>query len=562
MDREPTRSKAIPSRVPLGCLALVLAAAATAPADTYPRQPGVDVQHYAFKLELRDETDAIDAEATVAVRFAAEGVGTVALDLASADGGKGMTVASVASSGKGLRFEHKANQLIVPVEPAAKSGETREFLIKYGGVPASGLRIGKNKFGERTFFSENWPDKARQWLPTVDHPYDKATSEFIVTAPARYQVVANGSLVEEVDLGDGRRTTHWNEAVPIATWLNALGVAQFASRHSGSVRGVPVEVWSYHQEADRGRTAFEGPALRSLGYYIETFGPFSYEKLGNVEAAGVDGGMEHASAIFYGERSVRGRPETDLVAHEVAHQWFGDAVTERDWDDVWLSEGFATYGALLFTEHDRGREAFVAGLKRARRLVLDFEAKNPGVPVIHANLADMNRVLNPLVYQKGAWTLHMLRKRVGDDRFFAGLRLYYRRHRDGNASTADFQRAMEEASGRDLSRFLGRWLRRPGSPVVRGTWHYDAERKAVVIELNVQDPPGAADELPLEIGLGVEGREGLRVQDVVLTGGPRTWTFGTDAPVTSVVLDPNTWMLIDAEIEKRRAGQGRAATRR
>ncbi len=262
-------------------------------------------------------------------------------------------------------------------------------------------------------------------------------------------------------------------------------------------------------------------------------------------------GWSTRRAIFYGERSVRGRPETDLVAHEVAHQWFGDAVTERDWDDVWLSEGFATYGALLFTEHDRGRDALVAGLKRSRRLVLDFEAKNPGVAVIHANLADMSKVLNPLVYQKGAWTLHMLRKRLGDETFFAGLRLYYRRHRDGNASTADFQRAMEEASGRGLSRFFGQWLRRPGSPVVRGTWHYDAERKVVVIELKVQDPPGASDELPLEIGIGIEGRQGLRIEEVFPAGNPKTWTFGTDAPVTSVVLDPNTWLLMDGRIERR-----------
>ncbi len=535
----------------MAAAALAVAWASTAPADTYPRQPGIDVQHYAFKVGLRDETDAIDGEATVAVRFAAEGVATVALDFASADQGKGMTVASVASAGEPRKFEHTSHRLVITVDPVAKPGETREFVIKYAGTPASGLRIGKNKFGERTFFSENWPDKARQWLPTVDHPYDKATSEFVVTAPARYQVVANGSLIEEIDLGDGRRTTHWKEGVPIATWLNALGVAQFASRHSGSVRGVPVEVWSYHQEADRGRTAFEGPALKALDYYIETFGPFSYEKLGNVEAAGVQGGMEHASAIFYGERSVRGRPETDLVAHEVAHQWFGDAVTERDWDDVWLSEGFATYGTLLFTEHDRGRDAFVAGLKRARRLVLDFEAKNPGVAVIHANLADMNKVLNPLVYQKGAWTLHMLRRRVGDEKFFAGLRLYYRRHRDGNATTDDFRRAMEEASGRDLARFFGQWLKRPGSPVIRGTWHYDAEKRAVVIELNVADPPGASDDLPLEIGLGIEGREGLRIEEVVLTGPSQTFTRGTDAPVTSVVLDPNTWLLMDGRIERR-----------
>ena len=199
-------------------------AGARARADTYPRQPGIDATHYRFKIDLRDDIDEIAGEATVAVRFAADGVGEVRLDLASASQGKGMTVESVTSGGKAAGFRHEGDKLAIVVE-GTKKEDVREFVIKYKGVPASGLRIGKNKFGERTFFSENWPDKARQWLPTIDHPYDKATSEFVVTAPARYQVIANGSLIEEIDLGDGRRTTHWKESVPIATWLNALGVA-------------------------------------------------------------------------------------------------------------------------------------------------------------------------------------------------------------------------------------------------------------------------------------------------------------------------------------------------
>src|SRR5262249_26331303 len=150
-----------------------------------------------------DDTDEIEGEATVAVRFAAGGGEELKLDLASAAGGKGMTVESVTSAGKPADFDHEANRLGITVKPAAKGGESRNYLIKYKGIPEPGLRIGKNKCGERTIFSENWPDKARQWLPMVDHPYDKATSEFVVTAPGRYQVVANGALVEEIDLGDG-----------------------------------------------------------------------------------------------------------------------------------------------------------------------------------------------------------------------------------------------------------------------------------------------------------------------------------------------------------------------
>jgi aminopeptidase N len=313
---------------------------------------------------------------------------------------------------------------------------------------------------------------------------------------------------------------------------------------------VPVEVWSYHQDAEKGRTAFEGPAKKVLDFYIETFGPFPYEKLGNVEAAGISGGMELASAIFYGERSVNGRAETDLVAHEVAHQWFGDSVTERDWDDVWLSEGFATYGTLLFTEHDRGRDAFVAGLKRARGTVLGFEKGNPGLAVVHDNLADMRKVLSPLVYQKGAWVLHMLRKRVGDAPFRDGLRLYYRRYRDANASTDDFRRAMEEVSGQDLAWFFRQWLNRPGSPVVSGSWHYDAGAKQVVVELS-QTQPGAPFRLPIEVGITDEGRDAARVESAELTGPSGTFTFRAEAEPRDVALDPGTWVLMDSRLARR-----------
>ena len=170
------------------------------------------------------------------------------------------------------------------------------------------------------------------------------------------------------------KAPHWKQSVPIATWLNAIGVAQFSAHHAGSVKGVPLESWVYHQDRDRIIPGTETPARPVIEFYSDHVGPYPYEKLAGVQAAGVGGGIEHASVIFYGERSVFGRDITGLVAHEIAHQWFGNAVTKRDWDDVWLSEGFATYFTLLFTEHDSGRDAFVAGLKRSRETV--FNTRN------------------------------------------------------------------------------------------------------------------------------------------------------------------------------------------
>ncbi len=198
---------------------LIAFCASAAFADAYQRQPSIDIQHYVFRVELSDASDEIAGEATVTVRFVKGGVSSFWLDLATPNAGKGMTVSEVTAKGAPVQFTHRDDRLTLTVAPAANAGELRDFTVKYRGVPNKGLLFPKNKFGDRTFFSVNWPDLAHQWLPTVDHPSDKATSEFIVTAPAKYQVVANGLLQEELDLGDGRRRTHWKQSVPIATWL-------------------------------------------------------------------------------------------------------------------------------------------------------------------------------------------------------------------------------------------------------------------------------------------------------------------------------------------------------
>ena len=290
-------------------------------ADTYPRQAGVDAIHYVFRLALSDASNDISGTASVTVKFAVGGLRQVVLDLASPAGGKGMTVASVGA----LPFTHVTNRLTVTLPAPSTAGQEVTFTVSYHGVPANGLRLIDNIHGERTMFSENWPNHARDWLPMIDHPYDKATGEFIVTAPAHYQVVSNGLLIEEIDLPGGLRRTHWKQSVPISSWLYALGVARFSSHHAGTVRGVPLQTWVFPQDRDTGLATFEDLSRRALIFFIDHIGPYSYEKLANVQAAGLGGGTEHASAIFYGEKGVTaGRAP---VVHEIAHQWWGNAVT-------------------------------------------------------------------------------------------------------------------------------------------------------------------------------------------------------------------------------------------
>lgn len=520
---------------------LCAAAAADARADTYPRQPGIDVVHYVFRVRLMDTSDEIAGETTATVRVNGTGVKELYFDLRSASAGKGMTVSSVTAAGRPVVHAHAGNRLRIALD-TPKPGAELAFTVAYRGIPAAGLRMGANIHGERTVFSENWPDKAREWLPTVDHPYDKATGEFIVTAPAHYQVVSNGLLVEELDLPGGERRTHWRQSVPIASWLHALGVARFAVHHYDVVRGVPQQVWSFPQDRDKAYELFQVTGRRAFEYFSDTIGPYPYEKLGHIEAAGLSGGVEHASAIFYGEKGVAsGRGP---VVHEVAHQWWGDAVTEKDWDDVWLSEGFATYFTHLFTEHFSGRDALVRGLKADVVRIVAEQLKLPDQPVIHRNISDMSGVLNRFVYQKAGWVLHMLRGTIGTERFWTGIREYYRRYRNLNASTDDFRQVMEQASGVELGWFFDQWLKRPGIPKLAGTWRYDAAAREVQLELQ-QTQTGAPFKLPLDVGVTSAGAQPV-VHRIEMTSGHARFTIPASAEPAAVSLDPGTWVLLES----------------
>lgn len=525
--------------------ALLLASAAGAGADTYPRQPGVDAQHYVFRLSLlTTDSREIRGEATETFAIVADVVREIALDLATpAADGTGMTVTGVTSGGRPVSFSHRDNRLRLPVPPGTRAGQQVSYTISYHGVPAKGLLFVDNIHGERTAFSENWYHHARQWLPMIDHPADKATGEFIITAPADFQVVANGALYEEVDLPDGRRRTHWKESVPISSWLYAVGVAHFAVRHAGTVRGVPLEYWVFPQDVDKGFALFEQDARACFEFFSDRVGPFVYEKLAHVQAAGTTGGMEHATNIFYGEKAIAAG--TGPVVHETAHQWFGNAVTESDWNDVWLSEGFATYFTALYTEHASGRDAFVEAMRRGRSSVLELERNLPGTPVVHVNFNETEKQPNNrLVYQKGAWALHMLRAEVGTETFWRAIRAYYRQHLNATASTDDLRLAMERESGQNLEWFFRQWLHQSGVPAVEGTWRYDRTARRVVVTVR-QTQSADPYRLPLEVGIVQNPGEPPRVERMRADQREATASFPSDVEPVSVALDPGVWVLAD-----------------
>jgi aminopeptidase N len=513
-------------------------------ADTYPRQAGVDAQHYAFKLTLlTTDSNEITGEATVRLRIVSPETREALLDFATPlPEGMGMTVTAVTRNGTSVPFTHTNNHLRLPVD-GVRAGEDATFTIAYHGIPANGLRLLNNIHGDRCAFSENWYNQARQWLPVIDHIADKATGEFIITTRSDYQVVGNGALVEEADLPGGLRRTHWKQEEPIAPWLYALGVARFVVHHGPVVRGVPLSFWTFPQDAERGLPKLEKDARGAFEFFSDRVGPYAYDKLAHVQAAGMGGGMESTTNIFYGEKNVNAGSVP--VVHETAHQWFGNSVTESDWNDVWLSEGFATYFTLLYTEYASGREAFVDGLRRSRDNVLRAEKAQPNTPVVHADFDESGRAgpNTQLAYQKGGWTLHMLRDRIGTDAFWRGIRAYYREHMNGLATTDDLRRAMEAESGQDLTSFFKQWLTRSGVPAIEGTWRYDAAAKRVVITVR-QTQTGDPYEFPLDVGV-TPASGTTRVVRVQVKGRELTASIPADAEPASVTLDPNVWLLAD-----------------
>jgi len=526
-------------------------------ADTYPKNPLIDVQHYAFSIKLSDSTDAISAQARVDVRYLAAGISTLRLDLVQASQVRkdsGMAVASVYSNGNPLRFRHENNNLYIDLPAPSQKNQRSEYTIAYSGIPATGLKIAKNKYGDRTFFSDNWPDLGRNWMPIIDHPYDKATCEFLITAPAHYQVVSNGLKVEESDLPNGYRLTHWRQSVPIAPWLYVLGVARFAVQHVDRFDSKDIQTWVYYQDRDSGFYDFAEPTKKVLEFYSDRIGPFAYEKLANIQSNSVSGGMEAASAILYSEKSVVGdRNERwrNVVIHEIAHQWFGNAVTEYDWDDVWLSEGFATYFTLLFIEHQYGHDAFMKGLADSRRQVDNFHAKNPGYRIVHNNLQDMRQVTSSQTYQKGSWILHMLRGLIGEDAFWKGIRSYYARHMNGSATSADFRAAMEEASGQELKNFFDQWLYKPGALQLKGNWQYDPLKKSITIQLNQVQTDGSLFKMPVQVAMQMPGKTKALYHRVTVEAKTNAYEIAADAEPTNVFLDPDKWVLMEAKFEKR-----------
>jgi aminopeptidase N len=523
----------------------------TAHADDYPVNKNIDIKHYAFEINLSDSNDEIRGIATITIDFKESGVRNFRLDFVNQKAdkeNKGMAIDAITVDDQPIRYTHQNDEIILDLPSPSTKNQTIIFTIKYHGVPLDGLRIGKTKLGDRSFFNENWPNRARHWLPTLDHPSDKATSEFKVKAPSHYKVISNGLLLEESELGNNVKLTHWKQSVPSSCWLFVIGVAEFAVQYLEPFMGKSIETWVYAKNREEGFYDFQEPTKKVLEFYSQYVGPFAYEKLANIQTPSVNGGMESSSAIFYGEDLVTGKRSErtrNVVIHEIAHQWFGNSITETTWDDAWLSEGFATFFTLLFIENEYGKEEYTKGIAKAKKTVLDLLVKMPDFSIVSPRTAEKELVITGITYQKGAWVLHMLRDLMGEVNFKKGIQSYYAKFYVSSATTEDFRIEMEKASGMDLKIFFNQWLFQPVIPKIQANWTYDAKAKKLKITLDQVQKGDVIFDMPIEIAYYKKGSDAPTLLKMRLNKKQNSQTIKLKEAPEKLEVDPRNVLLCE-----------------
>lgn len=495
----------------------------------------IDVQKYHLDITVSDDSDIIRVQEKIQILFT-QSSSQVILDLVNQDDeGKGMLVTSVKENDDEMNFQHKNDKLIIVTNRGFESN-VMMYTIEYSGVPKDGLVIGENKYGARTFFGDNWPNRAHNWFACVDHPSDKAAIHYTVTAPKNYQCVANGKMIQSQEVNKLQTKFIFDSDILLPTKVMVIGIAELKFEQMDFPELTVINA-VYPEDKDAGFNDMKA-AYYPLEFFIEKIGPYPYEELYNVQSTTRFGGMENAGCIFYDENAITGKGTMDdLLAHEIAHQWFGNSVTETDWQHLWLSEGFATYFTNLNIENRYGREKMNIQLIKDRKKVVVF-SKNGMLPIVDTLTTDLMQLLNPNAYQKGSWFLHMLRNKIGNEAFWNGIRAYYDDYKYRNASTNDFMKVMQTASGQPLQSFFDQWLRTAGHPILKTNI---TKKNRFSIE---QIQEGDAFKFPIEVKLIYDNGE-TQLLKYELTTKLFTYKSNDKRTIKSIELDPNVNLLFE-----------------
>ena len=515
-----------------------------------------DVINYDLEIGLSEKSDQIAGIANITLVLN-KNIKQIPLDFT------GLNIQSILINNSKANYNYQEGKIFIESKKF-KVNQTLIVSIVYNGKPDDGLIIGKNVHGNRSVFADNWPNRARFWFPCKDHPSDKASVSYTIHAPSKWKVVANGALIEKPKVSaenaigskGSRHTWKWKSNVPIPTYnmvigaaemdITTLGVASFAFSPSSlrSDGSIEISNYTFPEDTEKSQASF-ARSIEMVNFFSTKIGPFPYEKLANVQSSTRFGGMENASAIFYSQEAIaKGRNIESTVSHEIAHQWFGDSVTEKEWNHLWLSEGFATYFGALFFEQSDGRDNFIERMEKSKNRI--FQSKVTDRPIVDYEVRDLFKLLNSNNYPKGAWVLHMLRGLLGDEIFFRGISKYYNRYKNRTALTKDFMKIMEEVSGKNLQYFFDQWIFSPGYPIIEfeQTWipKNDGNGK-MIITIN-QTQKKKWPTFIFESELCWDDNKCIPVKIDQKT---QWFEITSSVKPDSIYIDPKNWILVDIQ---------------
>ncbi len=436
-----------------------------------------------------------------------------------------MKVLEVSVDDKKAEYVHQNDYLKINF-PGSATGRQFNVTIVYEGIP---VNKGFDSFSFKEFDNEpaiytlSEPTYAPTWWPCKDLTTDKAEADILITVPPQLTAVSNGTLKNITTNEKGEKTFHWRSSYPITTYLVSLAIGKYDkwtetyTSIDGS-KNMPVEYYTYPSYTEKAKYDWKN-TVDMIRFLSETYGeyPFIDEKYGMALFGWISGAMEHQTVSSMGYRLVTGDGRyEDIVMHELAHQWFGDAVSPATWRDIWLNEGFATYSEALWEEHLHGREAYLMKMKREDKGRFPTTVYNPEGFIFGAT-----------VYSKGAWVLHMLRGVTGDETFFRIIRTYYERFKYKTATTSEFADICEEVSGMDLDQFFDQWVYNgKGRPEYAYSWSItenSGSQYEIKLKLSQEQKDMDVYFVPLKITVVTENSEeeftvqnNLRQQEFVL----------------------------------------------
>ena len=461
-----------------------------------------------------------------------------------------------------LTYRLGERQISVKLDRSYSSGENVSLRFSYSITdPKKGIYFidaekAVNKFQHPAqIWTQNEPEDARYWFPSFDFPSDKATSDEYITVQKGEVAVGNGRLIDDAQNADGTITYHYRMNVPHSTYLTSFVAGDFV-KLSDKYKDVPLAFYAYSERRRVAGIAFSRTKDMMSDFETLTGIPFPFEKYDQTMVAGFQDfdGMENVTATTLADTSILfaeypfGKPIVEnLVSHELAHSWFGNMVTCKNWSELWLNEGFATFMEATFREKAYGRANYLQKLIEDRdEFITDDAVGKYHHPLRNLSAQADNSLFDATTYQKGGVVLHMLRETVGDAAFWKGVNIYLTNHKFGNVESADLQHAMEEASGQKLQVFFDQWVYAAGYPKLEVTWLNESSTNTVKITVNqVQKDDGetpAAFQFPLEATLSTES--GATVHALNITKRTETFSLKVSEPVKKIEIDKSEKILL------------------